>query len=254
MTAREAYENDDVKLSIELHEHPELHKLTQGKYTKPIIFGALDGIITTFALITSGIGADISKTQILILGLAQIFADGFSMGFGEYLSSESERKYYDSEKKREYWECNNYLEGEKQEMIELYKQKGISLEDATLVVNILSKNIDSFVEIMMIEELQLTAVDSQKESIKNGIIMFLSFLFFGFIPLIPYILNDNYYQFMISCILTGFLLFMIGVYSGIISSRNWYITGFKMLLQGSISAGLAFLVSKLAENQINPGS
>lgn len=251
MTTQEAHKNNDVKLSIELHKHPELHKLTQGKYTKPIIFGALDGIITTFALITSGIGADISKTQILILGLAQIFADGFSMGFGEYLSSESEREYYNNEKKREYWECNNYLEGEKLEMIEIYKKKGISLEDATQVVNILSKNIDSFVEIMMIEELQLKAVDNKKESIKNGSIMFLSFLFFGFIPLIPYIFNDNYYQFIISCLLTGFLLFILGIYSGIISSRNWYITGCKMLLQGSISAVIAFLVSWLAENKIN---
>ncbi len=249
-SARKAYEEKDKNLSIKVHEHPESHKISKGKYSKAIVFGALDGIITTFALITASISADILTVQILILGLAQIFADGFSMGFGEYLSSEIERNYYNTEKKRERWECDNYLQGERDEMIDIYIKKGIDKDDAIQIVNLLSKNIDSFVDVMMIEELQLTAVDSAKESLKNGSVMFFSFLFFGFIPLVPYIFEKNDYQYMFSFILTCILLFILGIYGSIIGSQKWYISGIKMLIQGSISAGIAFSVSWVADKLI----
>lgn len=242
---RHAFKNNDIQLSIQNHIHTEKHLSNHSNINKPIIFGALDGIITTFALITSAIATDIPTHKLFILSLAKIIADAFSMGFGEYISNESSRTFYNSERKRELWECNNFLDGEKNEMINLYVNKGLQKQDAITVVNIFSKNIEFFVDIMMIEELELTSIDSIYISIKNGIIMFFSFIFFGFIPLIPYAFSTFHFQYYISCILTAILLFFIGVYNAYISDNKWYIGGFSMIFQCSISAIIAYFVSIL---------
>ena len=245
MSNRDAFKNNDVNLSIQNHNHPEKHLVSISSINKPIIFGALDGIITTFALITSAIGSDIPINKIFIISLAKIIADAFSMAFGEYISNESNRSFYNSERKRELWECQNYLNGEKKEMINLYIEKGLDKNDAITVVNIFSKNINFFVDIMMIEELELIPIDSIYVSIKNGIVMFISFIIFGFIPLVPYIFDTFFVQYYISCLLTAILLFIIGVYNAFISDNKWYIGGFSMILQCSISATIAYFVSIL---------
>lgn len=63
-----------------------------GRYIKDIIYGANDGIVTTFAVVAGSVGAGLSAKVILILGFASLLADGFSMGAGNYLGSRSERE------------------------------------------------------------------------------------------------------------------------------------------------------------------
>jgi VIT1/CCC1 family predicted Fe2+/Mn2+ transporter len=65
-------------------------RLLQRKYFAPFVFGSIDGLVTTFAVVSSVIGAGLSPKIILILGFANLFADGFSMGVSNYLSEKSE--------------------------------------------------------------------------------------------------------------------------------------------------------------------
>ena len=73
---------------------------------------------------------------VLILGFANLIADGLAMAFGDFLSGKAEREFHAAERARETWEFENHPDGEKQELIELYVEKGMSLEDATQVVDI----------------------------------------------------------------------------------------------------------------------
>lgn len=112
--AREAYKVGDVKASKEAHStnSSEDHKVGQGKYIKSTIYGGLDGIITTFAVVAGVTGASLQVSIVLILGLANLLADGLSMAIGDYLSTKAEIEYQADERKREAWEVKHYPEGE----------------------------------------------------------------------------------------------------------------------------------------------
>ena len=103
------------------------------------------------------------------------------MSLGDYLSSKSEMEFYVKEREREKWEVENNPEGEKIEMIELYQAKGIDRDDAIIIADTLSKNNDSWVDVMMIEELGL--FDSTNP-LMGALITWLSFNLFGLLPCI----------------------------------------------------------------------
>lgn len=191
--ARKAFEGKDVEASRKFHDskmrNQEEHK-SEGGLLKPMIFGGLDGILTSFAIVAGAAGGNLSSSVVLILGFSNIFADALSMGVGEFLSSKAENEWILSERRREAWELENYPEGEIQEMIEIFEEKGMSYEDSELVVKTMSKYKDFFVDIMMTQELELQVPedDHVTESFREGVIMFSSFAFFGSLPVLGYVI------------------------------------------------------------------
>ena len=104
-SAREAFESADAEASRLAHnkkweQTEEGHKM-EGGSLKPVIFGGLDGILTSFAIVAGSAGGNLSPEVVLILGFSNIFADALSMGVGEFLSSKAENEWILSERKRE---------------------------------------------------------------------------------------------------------------------------------------------------------
>ncbi len=246
--AKEAYKEKDVEKMIETHstKAPERHQIEAGKYVKSLIYGGVDGIITTFAIVAGVVGANLEFSAILILGFANLLADGLSMGIGDYLSSKSEREYEQGEREREEWEVEHYPEGEKKEMIEIYEDKGMSSEDAKIIVDTLSKYPKAWVDTMMSEELGIIETDDSPA--KNGVATFLSFALFGLVPLITYVvaqlvpyLRDNpSLSFLLACILTGITLFVLGALKVKVTGKNFIRSGLEMLALGGIAAAAAY--------------
>ncbi len=85
-------------------------------------------------------GASLSAGVVLIMGFANLFADGLSMAIGDYLSTKAEDEYEAAERRREEWEVEHYPAGEKREMVELYVERGMEEKDAETIVEIISKN------------------------------------------------------------------------------------------------------------------
>lgn len=225
------------------------------RYIKSIVYGGLDGIITTFAVVAAVAGGSVATSVVLILGFANIFADGFSMGFGDFLSTKAEIDFNRTERKREKWECENYLEGEKREMIEIYMSKGLSETDATTIVDILAKDLNVFVDVMMVEELGIMPEDEKENPLKNGVVTFVSFLVFGCVPLLAYIgtggLNQWLYSiihvhidivFIMACLLTVCTLFTLGAFKGKLTGKRWWVSGILMILNGGFAAALSYLI------------
>lgn len=250
--AKEAYKNNDISESKKAHDAKQIfakeEHQTEGQYIKSVVYGGLDGIITTFAVVAGVAGASLSGGIVLIMGLANLIADGLSMAIGDYLSTKSEIEYQKNERKREAWEVDNYPEGEKKELIEIYVEKGMKKADAIKTVDLIAKNKKTWVDIMMVEELGI--LQSNESPLKSAIITFFSFGIFGFIPLIAYIVSSSIpfiaqNTFVVASVLTGMTLFGLGAAKVKVTGKNWFISGLEMLIVGGIAASAAFLVGFL---------
>jgi len=249
--ARAAFRRHDPEASRKAHEvnsAPEEHQTGRGQYLKSFVYGGLDGIVTTFAVVAGVAGANLSASLIFILGVANLIADGISMAFGDYLSTKAENEYIAAERVREAWETNNYLEGEKREMVDIYTKKGIPKPDAEAMVNILSKHKKPWIDIMMLEELGL--VENRESPLKNALVTFASFIFFGSIPVLIYLAARFIpffaaRTFVTACIITGITLFTLGTLKIYFTRQHWYRAGLEMLLLGGLAATTAYFVGVL---------
>eukprot|EP00056_Hartaetosiga_gracilis_P010872 m.162237 g.162237 ORF g.162237 m.162237 type:complete len:385 (-) comp13405_c2_seq1:1354-2508(-) len=253
--ARKAYKSKDEDMSRIAHElgsSPELHQTEAGQYVKAAVFGGLDGIITTFAVVASVAGANLATGVVILMGFANLVADGISMGVGEYLSGLSEKQYTISERNREEWEFDCNPDGERKEMIDLYLEKGFSQEEADTIMGIMCGHKDFFIDHMMVQELGLMPPDEDESPAKNGAVMFFSFLIFGLIPLISYLAFQTVdfgsekkkedALFGIACALTACALFALGAIKSKFSSQSWFMSGLSVLFNGGLAAAAAYLI------------
>jgi len=252
--AKEAWKRRDADAARRAHQPSkstgaeEKHTTTRGKYLKSIIYGGLDGTITTFAAAAGVAGASLSAGVVLIVGLANLLADGLSMSIGDYLSSKSEGEYQAAERAREEWEVENYPEGEKMELEEIYRARGMSREDAHAAVEIIAKDKKAWVDTMMVEELGI--MPSNESPIADALATFISFGLFGFLPIAAYVFAlfipalDSI-RFPLACILTGVTLFGLGALKTILTGKNWFKSGLEMLLVGGVAASAAYIVGVL---------
>lgn len=139
-------------------------------------------------------------------------------------------------------------------MVELYEKKGISTEDARLVINTLAKYKEAFVDIMMVEELNLMPIDESHSPIFGGLITFASFMLFGAVPLISYLINlipgvdmGADAAFIGSCILTVLTLFLLGSIKGSFVGQTWWISGLSMACNGSLAAACGWVIGYLLQ-------
>jgi VIT1/CCC1 family predicted Fe2+/Mn2+ transporter len=248
--AKKAYQTGDIQASIAAHSvsAAERHQQEHGQYIKSAVFGGLDGIITTFAVVAGVAGAQLTAGIVLILGFANLIADGLSMAIGDYLSTKSEQEYERAERQREQWEIEHYPEGEKKELIELYVDKGLSPQDAQTIVDILAKNEKAWIDVMMVEELGI--LGSDESPLNNALVTFFSFALFGFVPILAYVAalfvpSLQGATFAIACVSTGVTLFALGAMKSRLTGRNWFKSGLEMLLVGGIAAAAAYAVGAL---------
>lgn len=254
--AREAYARRDLKASARAHsrkaitEAAERHGGASHQYIGDMVYGGLDGIVTTFAIVSGVAGASLGAGVVLILGLANLLADGLSMAAGAYLSSKSEREYYERERERELWEIEHFPEGERAEMIEIYQKKGYSPEDAQRLIEIHSQDQDLWLEEMMVQELGM--LPDERRPILSALATLGAFLLAGAVPLLVYLSGlfltiSEGVAFPVAIALSALAMFGLGAAKVFITERNWARSGLEMLLVGGVTAGVAYLVGYLLQ-------
>lgn len=251
---RKAFETDDPDLTIAAHVAKaklgadEKHGGLGSDRIKSIVFGGLDGVVSTFSAATAIAGAGLSIELVLLSALASLFADGISMGFGDAISSSSELQFVKNERKREAWEFSHCKEAEVEEMIELYKKQGVSEEDARAILEKMAKYPDLFIDHMMVMELGHMTPDKDDNPAKDGLWTFLSFILFGSVPILSYLFcwaakySNKQGAFGISCAATAITLFCLGAVQGKISRLNVWKSGSLMLLNGGMATVAAYLI------------
>jgi len=250
--AQRAFGLRDLELSKSAHQvhgRKEPHGGKASEYLESIVFGGLDGIITTFAVVAAAAASNLSYGTILIIGFANLIGDAIGMAIGDYLSTVAEDDHEKSERKRETWEVDNVPELEKKEMIDIYRRKGMTEDDAKTVVDLLFESKEAFLDIMMIEELGMMPAEAGGSAWKGAIATFFAFILLGGLPMLPYLFSGQYNRqaerdavFWIAIGLFGMALFVLGAFKGKITGNRWYLSGLAMLLNGSITTLIAYFV------------
>ncbi len=138
-------------------------------------------------MVSGAVGAGLENSVIIILGFANLLADGFAMSVGAYLSAKTVKDNYNKHKNIEYWEVENLPEKERDEVVEIYKEKGFDGELLEQVVDVITSDKDRWVDVMMKEELQMS--EETKSPFKIGFVTYISFISIGLIPLVIYVWN-----------------------------------------------------------------
>lgn len=245
------------KRDLRLAEHIQIeHKQNRfSHYIREILFGGIDGIITTFAVIAGFSGAALSNeatTQlsfvvVLLFGLANLLADGVSMGLGNFLSVRSDQSLYKEAQKKEEYEIDNNTELEIEETVTILMQKGFNEEDSNTLANLYKKNKKYWVTFMMNHELEMPDphVDNP---IYTGLATFLAFIFFGFIPLIPFMILVSVVPktvFLYSSVMAFVALILLGILKWRMIGSRPIRSVFEVVVVGVIAGGIAFGVGSL---------
>ena len=220
----------------------------EGRYIKSTIYGGLDGIITTFAVVAGVAGASLSSGIVLILGLANLLADGLSMAIGDYLSTQAELEYAESNKEKERESIRIKPDSVQEEIERHYLDKGIGRDDARLLSNTLARYDDVWLDTVMLEKYGV--VEERESPIMNAIVTFVSFCIFGFMPLVAYVIAVfipviSAHSFMIACSLTGLTLFLLGIQKVRFTKTFWLKAGLEMTLIGGVAALVAYGIGVL---------
>lgn len=222
-----------------------------GTYLGSMVYGGLDGIITTFAVVSGVAGAQLGAQVILILGIGNLLADGFSMGTGDYLSTKSEREYYDREARRLSREIERAPDQQRAALRALYLQHGYTEPEAEQMVTLQTRSSQRWVNAIMIEELGLTKETTSP--IYNAFATFIAFVLAGSLPLLVYLIGlltpiTATTAFTISVVLSAVALFSLGVAKVFVTRLNALRSGVEMLLVGGLAALVAYVIGALLKN------
>ncbi len=219
--------------------------LTSSEFIKDIVIGVSDGLTVPFAL-AAGLSGAVSNTGIITTaGIAEIVAGSIAMGLGGYLAGRTEVEHYDSELRREFEEVKQVPELEKQEVQAVFASYGLDESSQKMVVDILSKNEEKWVNFMMKFELGLEKPDVNRAR-NSALTIGIAYMVGGIIPLSPYFfVSDAQTGLLYSAVLTLITLFIFGYLKSKVTGQNPVFGAFKVMLIGAVAAGAAFFVARL---------
>ena len=237
------------ELDLKRQHHPdairERLESPRSNFVASAVLGGIDGSVTTFAIVAASVGGGLSEIVIIILGLANLLADGFSMAVGNYHATESQVEQIEMARRVENDHIDRVPEGEREEVRMILERKGLRGETLENAVAVITSDRRLWIDTMVAEEWGLPV--AHPSPFKEALATFGAFAVCGFLPLLPFLVQrgDMQGQFMISVVLTGFAFLTVGVLKGIVLETSPIRSGTVTLATGGIAAGLAYGVGAL---------
>ncbi|MBG0829584.1 VIT1/CCC1 transporter family protein [Planomonospora sp. ID67723] len=224
---------------VEIHHQ---HRDVNGGWLRPSVFGAMDGLVSNFALIAGVAGGSDDTGVIALAGVAGLAAGAFSMAGGEYVSVASQRELALAEIDVERSELQRHPEAEQEELARMYVEQGVEPALAAEVARQISRNPRKALEVHSRAELGVTPGDLPSPR-TAAVSSFLSFAAGAFLPLLPYLLGVT--GLVTSAVVSCLALFGAGALVSRVTARSWWYSGLRQLVVGAVAAALTFALGNL---------
>jgi vacuolar iron transporter family protein len=210
------------------------------------VLGAIDGGVTTFAVVSGVVGGGLTASVALILGFANLLADGFSMAVSNYQATKSSREVTEEARRTEERHIELIPDGEREEVRQIYRRKGFEGDVLDDIVDTITSDKKLWVDTMLQEEYGL-ALESPSP-LKAGMVTFVAFCVAGFVPLVPFLLDPDRAAdatFPISAGVTGLTFLSIGLLKGRALNRPLVRSGVETLFIGGAAATIAYVMGTI---------
>jgi VIT1/CCC1 family predicted Fe2+/Mn2+ transporter len=213
-----------------------------GGWLRPAVFGAMDGLVSNFALIAGVAGGQAAHKVVVLAGLAGLAAGAFSMAAGEYISVASQSELVAAEIAVERHELVNNPKAELSELAGTFEARGVDPELAAEVARQLSRDPEGALEIHAREELGVDP-GNLPSPVVAAVSSFAAFAIGAMIPVLPYLLGaDNLWP---AAVLAAISLFTAGAIVSRVTLRTWWFSGLRQLVLGGAAALVTFGVGAL---------
>jgi VIT1/CCC1 family predicted Fe2+/Mn2+ transporter len=231
-------ETDKVGTAEIGHTHSDV----SGGWLRPAVFGAMDGLVTNIALVAGVGGAGAGAHVIVLSGIAGLVAGAFSMALGEYTSVGTQNQAVKVEAAVERAELKRNPAGEQAELVDMYREMGLSQATAELVAEEIHANPEVAVRVHLTQELGLDP-DEQPSPVVAAVSSFLCFSLGAVFPLLPFLFGLQ--SLWLGLGVGGVGLFTAGAVVGRFTQLSWWANGLRQLLFGAIAAGATYGVGSL---------
>jgi VIT1/CCC1 family predicted Fe2+/Mn2+ transporter len=240
-------DSDRHQLSVEHQPDTIARRLRQppaAPWAPDAVLGGIDGCITTFAIVAGTVGAGLPPATALILGMANLVADGFSMAASRFEAGRAEQDHLQDMRREEQRHIEHIPEGELEELRQIYAGKGFEGDTLERIVATISANRQTWLETMLTEELGLQRTPPRP--MRAALVTFSAFVVVGAVPLLPLLSGAPARgEFILSASLAAGMFFLVGTLKRRKPAGAALRSGLQTLLTGSLAAGLAFAAGYL---------
>ena len=220
-------------------------------YLRDFVYGAIDGTVTTFAVVAGVEGASLNASVVIILGIANLVADGFSMAVSNYLGAQAETQQRDQARRDEQRQIELVPEGEREEIRQLFAAKGFAGDDLEHIVDVITSDPDVWVDTMMSEELGYGA--NASNPLRAAATTLVAFVVVGFLPLSVFVydavgVGDVGEPFVWSAALTGLAFLTVGSLKARFVDQPVWRSALETLAIGGVAAVLAFVLGSALQD------
>ena len=213
-------------------------------YLSDFIYGGIDGAVTTFAVASGVAGAGLDSKVVLILGIANLVGDGFSMAAANYLGVRSDLQQLERVRLEEGAQIDAYPKGEREEVRQIFERMGIEGETLEKVVGVVTSDRERWIDVMLTEEHGL--MREIRSPIRAASVTFTAFLIVGALPLVTFMLQavgvGIRSPYIVSAVLTGCAFFLVGAMKCRFVMQAWWRGGTETLTVGGLAAAIAYVL------------
>jgi len=219
--------------------HSEAAHVPGGELVRDLVFGANDGMVAAFAVVT-GIHAATTGTRVVLAGgLSELVGGTIAMSLGAYLATKSAREFYLAEHRREEYEIDHFPDEERAEIRRAFEAEGFAGEILARIVEHVTADRQRWVQTMMDRELNLAPV-APEAARRSGIATGVAYALGAAMPTLPYAIFPASMAFGFSIAFTAIALFLVGAVKTRVTARAWWRSGLESLAIGVLAASATF--------------